>query len=156
MGHSPSLNDHRLSPGVQPPQVDKSNEGHPIKLRGQPYAHGLGIHAPNQMVYELKPEWDRFVARAGVDEYVLSVNNGSNLAMHPSVVFRVFIDGKLAGESPMMRISFEPWRFDIPIPPGSRRISLATTDGGDGHYLDLANWVDAGFVTRSTGAKRTP
>src|SRR5258706_2226058 len=147
MGHSPSFEDHRLSPGVQPPQTDKSNEGKSLKLRGHEFSHGIGVRAPNQLVYELKPGWTRFVGRAGVDEHVLETNLGSNLAMHPSVIFRVFIDGQLAAESPMMRISFEPWRFDVAIPAASRRISLAATDGGDGHYLDLANWVDAGFVT---------
>ncbi|MCW5556596.1 MAG: isochorismatase family protein [Verrucomicrobiae bacterium] len=146
MGHSPSLNDHRLSPGVQPPQTDRSNEGRPLVLHGETYAHGIGVHAPNQLIYELDPKWRRFVARAGVDEHVLDVHSGSNLAMHPSVVFRVFIDGVLAAESPVMRVAFEPWRFDVPIPSGSRRISLAATDAGDGHYLDLANWADAGFV----------
>ncbi len=150
MGHSPSMNDHRYSPGVQSAQVDKSNEGYPLKIRGQTYTHGVGVHAPNQLVYELKPEWNFFVARAGVDEHVLAVNSGSNLAMHPSVIFRVFIDGKFAAESPMMRIAFEPWRFNIPIPQGSKRISLAATDGGDGHYMDLANWVDAGFVVKKS------
>lgn len=146
MGHSPSLNDHRLSPGVLPPQTDRSNEGKPLVLRGKTYVHGIGVHAPNQLIYDLKPEWTRFTARAGVDEQVLSVNNGSNRGMHPSVIFRVFIDGVQAAESPVMRISFEPWRFDVAIPPGSKRISLAVTDAGNGHYMDLANWVDAGFV----------
>ena len=45
-----------------------------------------------------------------------------------------------------MRISEHPWRFDVPIPRGSRRISLVATDAGDGNREDLANWVDAGFT----------
>jgi nicotinamidase-related amidase len=146
MGHSPSLHEHRYSPGVRPPQRDSTNEGKPLVLRGQTYGRGIGLHAPSQLIYDLRPEWTRFTARAGVDEQVLAVSHGSNRAMHPSVIFRVFIDGEMAAESPMMRISFEPWRFDVPIPPGSKRISLAATDGGDGHYMDLANWVEAGFV----------
>ena len=96
------------------------------------------------------------MARAGVDEHVLAVNHGSNCAMHPSVVFRVFIDGGLVAESPLMRVSFEPWRFDVAIPPGSKRISLAATDGGDGHYLDLANWVDAGFTNKKKATDPRP
>jgi hypothetical protein len=44
-------------------------------------------------MYEIKPEWKRFVALAGADENLVSMSNGSNLAMHPSVVFKVFIDG---------------------------------------------------------------
>jgi hypothetical protein len=147
LGHSPSFDDHRLSPGVNPPQVNRSNEGKPLKLRGTVYERGLGVHAPNEVIYEIQPGWDRFVALAGVDEHLLDINNGSNLAKHPSVVYHVFVDGKLAAESPMMRITSEPWRFDIKLPAGARRISLAVTDGGDGFQNDLANWVNAGFVT---------
>lgn len=147
-GHSPSVDDHRLSPGVRPPQADRSNEGKPIRLRGVEHAHGLGVHAPNEVVYTVDPAWGRFVALAGVDEHLLDTNHGSNHARHPSVVFRVFIDGELAAESPVMRISSEPWRFDVPLPAGARRIALAATDAGDGFMDDLANWADAGFVRR--------
>ncbi len=146
MGHSPAFDSHRLSPGVQPPQVDKSNEGKPLRLHSIEYSRGLGVHAPNQLIYEVKPEWKRFVARAGVDENVVAVAHGSNRGMHASVVFRVFIDGTMMAGSPMMRLRSEPWRFDVAIPRGSRRISIVATDGGNGHYMDLANWVDAGFV----------
>jgi hypothetical protein len=129
-----------------PPQKDRTNEGAPLKLRKVTYARGMGVHAPCQLIYELTPEYTRFVARAGVDERILETANGSDVAMYPSVVFKVFIDGREAASSPVMRISFEPWRFDVPIPKGARRISLVATDAGDGNKEDLANWVDAGFV----------
>jgi hypothetical protein len=145
-GHSPSYNDHRFSPGSNPAQMDVNNRKQPLRLRGQTYAKGLGTHAPAELIYAVHPEYDRFVALAGVDEYMLDVNNGSNLAMHPSIVFKVFVDGQLAAASPVMRISEQPWRFDVKIPPGSQRISLVTTDAGDGNREDLGNWVNAGFV----------
>ena len=88
------------------------------------------------------------MALAGVDEYILDTNSGSNLGMHPSVIFKIFIDGKLASESPMMRISEQPWRFDVPLPSGSRLLSLVATDGGNGNREDLANWVNCGFVSK--------
>jgi hypothetical protein len=93
------------------------------------------------------------VALAGVDEHLLNTASGSNQAMHPSVVFKVFIDGREAASSPVMRISFQPWRFDVKIPPGSRVISLTTTDAGNGNKEDMANWVDCGFVLRVNAAK---
>jgi hypothetical protein len=129
-----------------PPQKDVTNEGAPLKLRRTAYTRGMGVYAPCQLMYELKPEYTRFVARAGVDERILETSNGSNLAMYPSVVFKVFIDGRETASSPVMRIAFEPWRFDVPIPRGAKRISLVATDAGDGNKEDLANWVDAGFV----------
>lgn len=139
----------RTAPHRRPTQFDKSNEGLDLRLRGETYEHGLGVHAPNHLMFALRPEYKRFVALAGVDEHILETANGSNQAMHPSVVFKVFIDGREAARSPVMRIAFQPWRFNVAIPPGSRVISLATTDAGNGNKEDLANWVDCGFVTTS-------
>jgi endo-alpha-N-acetylgalactosaminidase len=145
-GHSASSAEHRFSPGVNPPVRDLSNRKTPLKVRGKIYAKGMGVQATDLLVYELKPEYDRFVALAGDDEQILSINNGSNLAKYPSVVFKIFIDGKLMSESPMMRMSEGPWRFDVKIPEHSQRISLVADDGGNGNKEDLADWVEAGFV----------
>ena len=112
----------------------------------------MGVHAPCQLLYKAQPEWDRFVALVGVDEWSLGTNNGSNVAMHPSVVFKVFIDGQLAAKTPVMRIAVQPWPLDIKIPAGSKIISLVATDGGNGNRHDMANWVRAGF-TRRPGKK---
>jgi hypothetical protein len=130
------------------PVKSKSFEGKALKVRGKTYQHGLGFRAPSSVQYEIKPEYKRFVALAGVDENMLSQNNGRFLAMHPSVIFKVFIDGKLAAESPVMRISQEPWRFDIAIPPNSRRINISCTDANSRNILDYGNWLDAGFVIK--------
>jgi hypothetical protein len=67
------------------------------------------------------------------------------------VVFKVFVDGREVASSPVMRISEQPWRFDVKLPPGAERISLCATDAGDGNREDLANWVDAGFVAGRSG-----
>jgi hypothetical protein len=108
----------------------------------------MGVHAPCQLMYDLSPEYARFVSLADADEQVLKTANGSNVARYPRVVFKVFVDGRQAAASPVMRISENPWRFDVPIPRGARRISLVATDAGDGNREDRANWVNAGF-TRS-------
>jgi nicotinamidase-related amidase len=136
----------RSSAHSSPPQKDRSNEGQPLRLRNVEYGRGIGVHAPCQLMYDLAPEYARFVALAGADEHVLQTANGSNVARFPSVVFKVFLDGRLAAASPVMRISENPWRFDVPIPRGTRRISLVATDAGDGNREDRANWVNAGFV----------
>ncbi len=147
-GHSASDSDHRFAPVSQRPQIDKSNRGQPLRLRGIVYERGMGAHAPNQMIYAIEPGYARFVALAGVDEHIVDVNHASDLGMIPSVVFRVFIDGELAAESPVMKIQEEPWRFDVPIPAGAKRISLCAVPTADGNREDLANWVNAGFVRR--------
>ncbi|HMO66039.1 MAG TPA: NPCBM/NEW2 domain-containing protein, partial [Verrucomicrobiota bacterium] len=107
---------------------------------------GLGIHAPCALAYELKPEYRRFVALAGADENLIAVSHGSNLARYPSVIFKVFLDGREAAASPVMRVQSPAWRFDVELPAGARTISLVAMDAGDGSREDFANWVNAGFV----------
>jgi len=138
----------RYSGNTQPPQKNKSNLGQPLKVNRQTYEVGMGVHAPCALMYEVKPEYQRFVALAGADENLVGISNGSNLAMHPSVVFKVFIDGKEAAASPVMRVQSQAWRFDVPIPAGAKLISLAAMDAGNGSREDFADWANAGFMLR--------
>ena len=137
----------RYSGNTKPPQKDKSNLGQDIRINRKSYPRGMGVHAPCELMYEIKPEYQRFVALAGADENVVAISNGSNLARYPSVVFKVFIDGKEAAASPVMRMQSPAWRFDVPIPAGSKIIALAVTDAGDGSREDFADWAEAGFIT---------
>lgn len=138
----------RYSGNTQAPQKDRSNLGHPIKVNRHEYARGLGVHAPNELVYQLKPEYKRFVALAGVDEHVVGISHGSNLAQYPSVIFKVFIDGQEAAASPVMRMQSLAWRFNVEIPQGSQMISLVAMDAGDGSREDFADWANAGFILK--------
>ncbi len=138
----------RYSGTTQAPQKDKSNMGKPLRVDRRTPEHGLGVHAPCAVSYPIQPNYERFVAYAGMDENLIDLNNGSNLAKYPSGVFKVFIDGKEVGVSPVMRILSPAWRFDIPIPKGSKTLTVVAMDAGDGSREDLADWADAGFVLR--------
>jgi hypothetical protein len=125
-----------------------SFEGKPLRVRGATYEHGMGFRAPSSVQYAIKPEYRRFVARAGVDDNMLEAHNARAIGIHSSVIFCVYIDGVKCAESPVMRLSQEPWRFDVAIPSGSRRINLSCMDAGSRSLLDYGNWVDAGFITQ--------
>jgi hypothetical protein len=129
------------------PVANRSYENKPLRIRGKKYDNGLGMKATAYCRYTVNPEWKRFVALAGIDDNMLDWFYGANIAAIPKVIFKIFIDGKLAAESPVMRISQEPWRFDVPIPSGSRQIVLVCDDMGDRSPYNLGNWVDAGFCT---------
>ena len=89
------------------------------------------MRAPANLLYKIEPGYDRFVARAGVDDEPFRERPSARfLATYPSVQFQVYIDGNLASESPVMRLGQEPWRFEIRIPEGSRLINLVVTDAG--------------------------
>ena len=47
-----------------------------------------------------------------------------------------------------MRLGQVPWRFDVAIPAQSQLIDVVVTDAGSRSPLDLADWVDAGFILR--------
>ena len=75
-------------------------------------------------------------------------NELENILQKNSAVKRFYIDGRQAAESPVMRISQEPWRFDVEIPQDAYRINLVCMDAGTRNILDYGNWTDAGFVTK--------
>ncbi len=116
-----------------------------LRIRGKDYRKGLCVHAPSEMIYQLKPDYDRFVALAGIDDSVLALNAGRNVGAFPSVIFQVYIDSHLMAESPVMRVSEVPWRFNVKIPPASKTIRLVVTDAGDGPRMDIAGWCNTGF-----------
>jgi hypothetical protein len=134
------------------PAVDGAYGGGKLLLRGREYDKGVGVVAPSTLLYAADPSFARFVGRAGLDENIIADDLARAVAMYPSVVFRVLVDGEVAAESPLLRFHNEPWRFDVPIPEGARTVSLVATDGGDGNRHDHADWVDAGFVLKP-GAK---
>ena len=133
---------------VWEPKIGKSYNGLPLHVRGNSYEKGLGFLAPSGARYKIMPEYDRFVAKAGIDDNLLEKLYGNHLAQYPGVIFKIFIDGNLVAESPVMRISQESWRFDVKIPGNSRYINLVCMAAGNRQQLDLGNWVDAGFITK--------
>ena len=147
LNYIPNAYIRRVTDFMWLPRKWKSFEGKPLRVAGKTYARGMGFRAPSSVQYELKPEYKRFVALAGIDENMLFDNlNGRSIAIYSSVVFKLFIDGTLVAESPVMRISQEPWRFDVEIPSGSRHINIVCADAGSRNILDYGNWVDAGFI----------
>ena len=136
----------RYSGNTRAPQKNTSNLGKPLKIDRATFQRGVGVHAPCEVVYEIKSEYKRFVALAGADENLIEISNGSNLAKYPSVIFKVLIDGKEIAASPAMRVQSLAWRFNVPLPAGAKTISLITMDAGDGSREDFANWVNAGFL----------
>ena len=138
----------RYSGQTKPPQKDKSNLGEELRVNRKVYQRGLGMHAPCELTYEVKPEYKSFVGLAGADENLVRMSNGSNLAKYPSIVFKIFIDGHPTAASPVMRVLSPAWRFEVPIPTGARRISLVAMDAGDGSREDFADWADAGFIVQ--------
>jgi NPCBM/NEW2 domain/Melibiase len=124
-----------------------SVDGGPLTIAGDVFADGIGVHAPAELVYVVKPEYRRFVATVGLDDEV----KGSQAAVVFSVVAELAKGKrKVLATSPKLRSERKDptWRFDLPLPPGCEKLHLVVEDqdptqSNRGH----ADWADAGFIT---------
>jgi len=122
------------------PRINKSIQDNPLRVAGNTYARGLGVHAKSEVVYPMRPEYDRFVATAGVDD---------EMAAYPfaSIVFAVYADAELLAQSPVLNPG-GLWHFDVPLPPDAHEIRLVVGDANNGVTADHGDWINAGFVRR--------
>ncbi len=103
--------------------------GGPLSIRECTYGKGVGMRAPANVLYKIQPGYDRFVARAGVDDDPFRERpNARFLATYPSVQFQVYIDGSLMSQSPVMRLGKNRGgsRYESPSVAGSSTWSLQT------------------------------
>lgn len=136
-------------PGNKPgPAIGRSFDGSELTARGRVYADGIGVDAPSQLVFDIPEGCGVFTARAALCESDLKRNLASETAAYAEVRFQVFLDGALCQQSLPMQLGDEPWRFCVPIPVGSRRISLVVRSREPGRACNLANWLEPGFVLR--------
>lgn len=117
-------------------QKDRSAGGRALTVNGQTYTKGLGVKAPSELVYRLDGSWKRLSGHVGVDG---EVGTGG------SVVFRVYADGKLLFESPVMGAQNVKQLMELSL-QGARELKLVLHDNGDGQVGDHGDWVDVKLV----------
>ena len=105
---------------------DRSILDAPLSVDGIGFAHGMGAHAPSELVYDIPPDARRFVSVVGVDDDVLGQANGKS-----SVAFVVYADDAKLTQTDVLRAG-QVRTIDVALPPGSKRLRLVVTDGGDG------------------------
>ncbi|NOZ24410.1 MAG: DUF1080 domain-containing protein [Planctomycetes bacterium] len=127
------------------PRKDTSIEDNPIRLRGETFRRGMGVHAKSELVYTLAPQLKRFVAVIGVDD---------EAGRAGSVTFDVFADNKPLFKSGVVTRSDEWKCINVEIPKGAKQLRLVIGDGGNGVACDHADWAEAGFLT--LGEKYVP
>ena len=73
-----------------PAKTNRGFTGSPLSIRDIAYIKGMGMRAPANLVYDVKPGYQRFVARAGVDdEPFRQAPKARFRATYPSVQFQV-------------------------------------------------------------------
>ncbi len=117
-------------------------------LGGVTYAHGIGITVNADVAIDLKGAATRFVAMVGLDEAPTPGRAGGPPTPPPaqgSVTFDVWVDGKHAADSGLLRRGDAPKLISVDL-RGAKRMFLAVNDGGDGPQGDVADWAGAAIV----------
>jgi len=119
-----------------PFQRDRSVSGLPLRLRGRSYPRGLGVHSRSELTYALDGGFKKLSAVVGVDDAV----GGAG-----SVRFRVYGDGKVLYESPVLHGTDAPVPVDVDI-HGALLLRLEVDYADQGDLGDHADWADARLI----------
>ena len=128
--------------GYGPVERDLSNgeslagDGRQIKINGETFSKGLGVHADSEVVYNLNDDYKTFTAKIGLDDEV----NSSG-----SVVFQIWADGRKIFDSARLtgRDGAKSVNVDV---RDVNELKLVVTNAGDGKSFDHADWADAKLI----------
>jgi alpha-galactosidase len=121
------------------PQKNKSVDGNPLTIGGQPFKRGFGTHAESTLHINLGGGAQKFTASVGVDDDA----NGNAAS---SVEFFVIGDGKTLWSSGVLCAGTAAKTCDVDL-TGVKDLVLKVGDAGDGIDFDHADWADAKFET---------
>lgn len=124
-----------MTSGWEHARANLSVDGHPIKIAGVAYEHGVGTHAVSELRIRLNGGATRFTSQVGIDD---------EITPRGSVEFQVWVDGKRKWSSGELRgqIRTKPCSVDL---TGAKEVTLLVEDGEDGIDYDHADWADAAF-----------
>jgi alpha-galactosidase len=117
------------------PGANVSAEGHPLRIGGRTFEHGLGTHADSILYVRLDGGSRRFTAFVGVDD---------EIGKRGSVEFRVLADDKEVLRSGILKGGDKAKEVDIDV-SGVTLLILLVSSGPDGMNYDHADWADAAF-----------
>ncbi len=117
-----------------PARIDRNCQGGLLRVGGQTFARGLGVHAPSELRWDLDGTWTELRLACGVDE------SGSSGTRSGSVRFRVLGDGVEIWRSEIQRAGEAPSRPEPLSVQGVKSLVLEVDPAGD-FVLDRANWL---------------
>ncbi|GMQ60630.1 hypothetical protein AN1V17_50310 [Vallitalea sediminicola] len=115
---------------------DSDYDGRTIDINERSYFKGLGVHADNEIVYDLDGLYSSFIVDVGLDESVTS--NGD-------VIFKVYGDNnQLLRETNTLTHTSPIETMNIDV-TDINQLKLVVDDAGSS-YNDRANWADARLI----------
>lgn len=117
-------------------RIDRNVRGGVLSVAGEPFDHGLGVHARSVLVYEWSGAYSEFVTAFGVDD-----DSGSQA----DVTVSVLVDGRPRFQSSGIRRGtlHGPIRIDV---SRAGRIELVVDFGENGDIQDRFNWIEPALV----------
>jgi len=119
-----------------PMRRDRSASNRPIRLGGETYAKGLGVHSATTVTYTLGGRYSQFAAVIGLDDAVRPRGN---------VQFRILADGNERYQSGDVTGQDKPIPMRIDI-AGVNELRLIVDFGKDADLGDHADWADARVI----------
>ena len=113
--------------------IPQSRTPEPIRFLGQPFTGGYGLARNSAISFRLQPDYKTFVALVGC-----SFSN-------PPAPSAYRIDDRVAWEQPVISSLSPAEQLHLPIPPGSKTLTL---ENGDGPHYGFAAFASAGFLTK--------
>jgi hypothetical protein len=120
-----------------PYKMDRSANGNQLRVAGEVYPKGIGLHSAARLTFDLPSGADKFAAELGIDDETAGLG---------SVVVRVLTDDgsgkwKAAFTSPVIRGGEKPTPVEVPLSDAQRLTILVDyADHGDQQdHLDLLN-----------------
>ena len=110
-----------------------AGDGQPIRIAGQEFSRGLGMHAPALVRFRLGGLCSRFTASVGVDDEEDGLG---------SVTFEVWADGEKLFDSGVVTGGTPARVVDLSV-AGRNDLRLLVGRAGDGSVSDHGDWGDA-------------
>ena len=131
-------------------QTRKTVDGNGFSVCGEKFRCGFGTHPEGAVVFRANGNVVAFDAKVALDdESTNSVpyRTGTGYGGGPAVVFKVWMDGKIAWQSEAVRAGRKPIDVHVDL-TGAKEIILETTSGGAWCDFATANadWLDARFT----------
>lgn len=111
------------------PLEGRSIDGRPMRIGKKSFDKGIGSHSPGELNFDFGAHYKWFSGYLGVDMEC----NGNG-----SVGFEIWLDGRKAYESGVLRGNEEARFFKLPV-EGSRRVRIVITNGRDNDGADHAD-----------------
>jgi 4-amino-4-deoxy-L-arabinose transferase-like glycosyltransferase len=128
--------------GFQPPRVNRSWNGGPIRMGGVTYEYGLGTHAWCHMTYAVP-------AGATAFQAIIGLSDGIRWCEKAAVTFEVRDENdKPLYDSGLVDTTTPPQAIYVKL-GDTRAITLVVTEGGNGPDCDHALWALPAFLLKS-------